>query len=208
MQEKKQNINFSEIIDIKLYNHQKRLVAKGPDRIALVHATGTGKTITAMALANLKGHSVLVICPLGLKEQWRRALQKYSKVPSLIMSKEEFRKSWEITPEYKTVIVDEAHHYFGMKSQMSHSLRDYFKLWNTPFRYLLTATPYRSSPWDVYVMMILLGYKPSYHRFSTMFFNLIPMGGRRILVAKANIEAALAEVVGKMGDIVRQTSDV
>jgi len=186
-----------------MYKHQKRILKENPERTALVWETGTGKTIAGIKLADRHSSRTLVICPLGLKEKWRRDLEKYGTMKYHIMSKEEFRRDWEIIPKYDAVIVDEAHYFLGMKSQMSHSLRDYFKLWDTPARYLLTATAYRSTPWDVYVMMILLGYRPEYQRFSTLFFNLVPMGGRRILLPKANIEESLAEVVERLGDIVR-----
>jgi len=176
---------------------------KNPKRIALVWETGTGKTIAGIMLADRHSSRTLVICPLGLKEKWKRDLDKHGTMKYQVMSKEEFRRDWEITPEYSAVIVDEAHYFFGMKSQMSEALRAYFKLWNTPARYLLTATAYRSTPWDVYVMMILLGYHPSWNRFSVMFFYQVLMGGRRILMPKPNIEEPLAEVVGRMADIVK-----
>jgi len=188
---------------MELFKHQKEILEWAPERIVLVWETGTGKSLAAMELAKKTGERTLIICPKSLKLDW---IQKSAYMGDMrhVMTKEEFRKDFDKLPRYNCVIVDEAHYFFGMKSQMSKSLEKYVnKKHNVRYRYFLTATPQGSSPWNIYRMCILYGLKISYIAFDKAFFDSIPMGGRMIPVVKIGIEDRLLRLIKKVSSVVR-----
>lgn len=190
----------------KLFKHQQDIVNLSPDKHILVFGTGTGKTITAIEWANKKKAGVLIIVPKGLKTQWENEVIKWElEVPYLIVTKEEFKKQLKTLPRFYSVIVDECHYFHGMKSALSKSLLAYFKVYKVPHRLLCSATPFRSSPWDIYRLMELLDYKerPSYSYFNNKCFYMVRMGPRMIPQARKGIEPLLASYVQQIGSIVK-----
>lgn len=193
-------------MNITPYKHQRELAELNPDRHALVHEPGTGKTYASLMLAEQKNHDVLVICPKGLVQKWENDLVEYgfpSGIKVHLISKEQFKIHVHELPRYSTVIVDEAHYFFGTKSGLMKSLRWYFDKHGVECRYLLTGTPYRSTPMDIYIMCALLGKKLHYYEFQNKFFYSIRMGSRMIPQIKKNIENDVAAVVVGVGSIVK-----
>lgn len=193
---------------MELYKHQKEIVSRFPKRHVLVWGTGSGKSLAAIELAIKTREYVLIICPKSLKSDWKKRfldleLLKGKTFIWNVITKEEFRRDWEKLEEYKCVILDEAHYFFGMKSAMSKSLAWYFKKWNTPYRYMLTATPFRSSPWDIYRMCELLGYRINYINFFHQFFYHVQMGGKQIPMMREGKEDEIAALVAKVGNTVK-----
>lgn len=184
----------------ELFLHQQKIVDEFPKRICLVWETGTGKSLASMCLANKTQKKYLIICPKSLKLGW---ILKTEGLPATVMTKEEFRRDWETVESFDCVVVDEAHYFFGMKSQMSKALEKYMKKNKVTYRYFLTATPYGSTPWDVYRMIQLLGFEISWATFDRTFFYSVRMGGRVIPVAKPNIEGKLTDLLKKYSSIVR-----
>lgn len=192
---------------MKLYKHQREIVTQSPNKIALVWETGTGKSYAAIGLANAKKEPTLYIVPKGLKPKWKRDLSTYSQVYTQIVTKEEFRKLYKELPRYDTVVVDEAHYFFGSpkKVQMARALHSYFKKHHVQHRYLLTATVYRSNPMDVYYMLQLLDRVPSYSSFTNTFFFSRQMYGRTFNVPRSGSRVAeeLAAYARSAADIVK-----
>lgn len=203
---------------IKLYKHQQRFLDKTPAKSLLCWDTGTGKTLTALEWSkkriewNLKNWDVLVICPKSLKENWRREVAKFlqdnrgGQTPTFtIFSKEEFRKDWETLNSYNTIIVDEAHYFAGIKSQMSKNLFKYLQKHDVGNILLLSATPYMSTPWNIYTLARHLGYKWNYPIFSFKYFEnqYVGRGRRMVPMVKPGIEKDMAKLVKEIGDIVR-----
>jgi len=188
-----------------LYSHQKRLLEKNPDRCLISHGTGCGKTRTTIELAYKNCSSFLVICPKALKENWRREIEKWGAgrgTPWKAMTKEEFRKDWNILERFDGVIVDESHYFFGMKSQMMKSLLGYFKKYDVKYRWLATATPYLSTAWNIYVAARLLGHDWGYVKFKSKFFYDVRFGNRILPVQREGIEGEIAQLVKMIGDTV------
>ena len=175
---------------MELYKHQKDLLEKNPQKHLLCWDTGTGKTRTTIEWANRNfATQVLIIVPKALKENWIRNVKEHFTLHNyIVITKETFRRDWDTLPKCETVIVDEAHHFAGMKSQMSKSLTKYLKKHKVENVLLLTATPYRSSPWDIYVLAKHLGYDWHYYRFFDKFFTEIFVGrGRKVPKVKPDI---------------------
>lgn len=189
-----------------LYKHQKEFLSANPDKSALVWSCGTGKTRTALewSLRIKPYEQALVICPKALRANWYREAQRIA-INAHIMSKEEFRRDHKSLPPFQKIIVDEVHNGFltpHFKSQMSKALRDYIKKHNVPRVLLLSATVYTSSPWNIYQLGTLLGYRFDWFRFKYMFFNDIRMGPRMIPVPKKGCEVALAQLTKKIASVV------
>jgi superfamily II DNA or RNA helicase len=185
----------------KLYDHQQKLVDEMPRRHVLAHEVGTGKTTTSLAMAHKAGYRTLVICPKALKEHWVRKARQY-KVDVSVYSKEEFKKHVKDIEKFETVIVDEAHWFFGMKSQLNKSLKWYLHTHKPEYVWFLTGTAYRSTPWDIYVMCILLGKQILYPVFRNQFFYERRFGPRVVPVIKEGIEEELNAIVKEVGSIV------
>lgn len=195
---------------MELYNHQKQILERNPAKQLIAFDTGTGKTMTAMALSEKnKCFNVLIICPKALKEKWKRDWQSFffdnrATTPHpYIISKEEFRRDSGILSRYDAVIVDEAHYFSGMTSQMSKSLRKYIRKHKIEYIWLLTATPYLSTPWNIYTLAGHMGYEWSYMSFKEKFFTYRYVGRREVPVVREGIEPEIARLVNKIGTTVR-----
>lgn len=172
-----------------------------PAKHLLSWDTGVGKTLTAILWGN-QFKKVLVICPKHLVKQWQRAVAKDGKVDFFIISKEQFRINWDKVPKCDAIIGDEAHYFAGMKSALSKNLIKYIKKHTVEFIWLLTATPYMSTPWNIYRLAQILGYKWNYWEFSNRFFFQVRMGARMIPQVRSGIEEEIAELVRKIGSTV------
>jgi len=191
---------------MQLYKHQQRIVDTNPDRILLNWACGTGKSIAALILANNKpGMNVLIICPKSVKAKWQREVKAFGdpKKNWLVLTKEEFRRDFKEIGRYDIVIVDEAHFFSSLTSQMSKALSQYLKAYDIKYRLLLTATSYMSTPWNIYMLAKHLGRDWNYMSFRRKFFYDIIMGGRPVPVIKSGIEGEIARLVGEIGDVVK-----
>ncbi len=190
---------------MELFKHQKDFLDQAPDKRLLCWDTGTGKTFTAIKWADGLDFK-LVICPKALKENWRRNIENYSVTPELytVLSKEEFKKVCKSLRIFGKVIVDEAHHFAGMKSALSKNLYWYLKKHNVPNVLFLTATPYRSSPWDIYILARHLGLNWNYMDFRSRYFEEKYVAYRRtVFVPREGVEKDIAELVKRFSDVVK-----
>lgn len=189
---------------MKLYKHQVDFLKDNPNKSALVHSCGTGKTRTALEWSKLFGGSALVICPKALKTNWEREAKKWG-AEVVVMTKETFRKEAKGLPRFDQVIVDELHAGFltpHFKSQMSKMLRGYLKVHKVERFLGLSATVYTSSPWNIYNLAHYVGYKLDYKKFDWEYFDHVRMGMRIIPVPRKGVEKKLAELVKKFASIV------
>lgn len=190
---------------IKLYPHQQKIVDSNRTKLLLCHSTGTGKTITSIALCNKylsEDDYALVVVPKALKEKWQRDMHTFSTHLYTIMTKEEFKKHAKDLPPYRAVVIDEGHYFAGIKSQMSKLMYWYLNKHDIPYRFIATATPYLSTPLNIYTLARLLGHEWNYRTFTNKFFYEVPMGLRRVLKIKPNIEEQIAQLVKEIGDVV------
>lgn len=180
---------------ITLYNHQKEIIDKDPQKAGFWLGTGTGKSITALMLAEGR---TLVVCPKVLREDktWQQNLAKIDKQLDLkVISKEDLRKL-DIVPNHDTLIIDEADTCLGVSPNVMYRNKQpipkasqlFYKLYSIkdkPKRlYLLTATIMKS-PMTVWAAAVILGKASldSHTRFRDIFYVKLPMGGRREVYA-------------------------
>lgn len=189
---------------MQLYNHQKRILELNPAKSLLCWDTGTGKSLAAIALANKNSRQVLVIVPKALKEKWGRDLEIHGNKHTywILRTKEEFKRDWKSLPA-ADIIVDEAHYFSGMKSQMYKDMLSYIKKHKPTHIWLLTATPYLSTPWNIYALAKILGHVWSYGMFDQKYFDRKLIFNRWIPSIKKGIEKEMAKLVQKIGNVVK-----
>ena len=205
-----------------LYKHQQNLVDKNPNKHLLAWECGTGKSFASMALAERKQEvlgetfGVLVICPKSLKDKWTKDILEYSRWTNeqfAVMSKEEFKKHHKTMRRYPVVVVDEAHFFYGMTSQLHKALLWYMDHHRIIYRYHLTATPYMRTMWNLYAAMRLMGLDIDYMDWKRRYFDQVQMGwtlnkkGQRmprlIPVQKPGLEAEASRIVKLIGTTVK-----
>lgn len=189
----------------KYYPHQKKLLDKNPARHLIAYGVGTGKTILSLGLAEKNCNTCLIVVPKMLKPMWEREVKKHTDPNTCVYTlktKEEFKKECETLPAFDGVIVDEAHHFAGEKSQLSKSLLYYFKKHNIKYRWLCTATPYLSTPMNIYMLAKLLGHEINYWNFRKKFFFDMRIGHRMVPKPRSGMEKELAEIVRSIGSVV------
>lgn len=133
-----------------------------------------------------------------------------------VMTKEHFKKTipfkkrgrrityyFEDVKQYDIVIVDEAHYFSGQKSQSARALIAYMNHFNVPHRLLLTATPYLSTPWNIYQLASILGHNWNAMDFEGRYFTLKYVGRSAILIPRSGIEEDMARLVRHIGNVVR-----
>lgn len=194
---------------MELYDHQKKLLADNPKKTLLCWDTGTGKTLGSLALAYQNTNDLLIICPKGLKKKWERDADNFlrefhptGRRPK-ILSKEDFRRDARKLAAYKAMIFDEGHYFAGMKSQMHKAALWYIQQHKPEVIIIPTATPYMSTPWNIFALGKLLGHNWSWIRFKSMFFEERWLGNRTIPVVKKGIEKDIAAIVNSIGSTVR-----
>lgn len=216
---------------MELYEHQKRFLENPPRKRLLHWDTGTGKTRAAVEWAlridneklSPSERGILIICPKSVKQKWWDETADWITKSSYkgfliysVVTKEEFRKDWESYKGIQAIIVDEAHYFAGMKSQLTKNLQKFIKKNKVERVLLLTATAYMSTPWNIYVLAKHLGCKWSYIKFKDMFFEeryvgrkvMLPNGQvrqRTVPKVKDGIEEEIAKLVATIGDVVHIT---
>lgn len=186
---------------IKLYKHQQDLLDKNPTRLGIWWHTGTGKSLALISLAEKNVSSALLVCPKSIKQKWIDDVAG-SDTTFTILTKEEFRRDHKKIPKHDAFIIDEVHHFSSPKSQLHKSALAWCKK-NTPEHvWLATATPYRSTPWNVYAMYALLGQPLKWNEFRARFFNEQYMGHKSIPVPDETKTPELQQLLRDVGSLV------
>jgi superfamily II DNA or RNA helicase len=184
-------------MSIKLFKHQQDLLNLAPDKWMLMWGTGSGKSLAAIELCKQKCGSTLVICPKSLVSKWQDDVKE--EVGFVIVSKENFKKHAINLPRFENICCDEAHFFSNYKSGMTKALLAYLEKHNPPRIYLLTATPWLSSAWNIYTYAMIFGMKWQWFKFNQTFFDKIKMGNRWIPVPKKRVNGVpLADYVAKL----------
>jgi len=199
-----------------LYKHQQDIINDDPKKCGLFLGTGSGKTLTALSLAEGK---TLVIAPKTTRDDrtWQRNFEKIKndKITKLqVISKEDLRRDHETLPYYDTIIIDEAHtvsgvtptiHYKNKKpkpktSQVFDAAYFLVKKLSPKRLYLLTATPIRS-PMSVLAIAWLLGKDWDFYQFREAFYFKLPIPGREVWTPRTHtmVQERLGEAVKKLG---------
>ena len=197
-------MNEEKPTKVKLFKHQQDLVDKNPDRQLIAWGTGVGKTYGGLALARAKGLSTLIVCPKRVKEKWIKQSNEWLTQHHLVVTKEEFRRDYKKLDRFDCIITDEAHLGFGNHKSLLHkAMAAYIKVHSIKHVYLLTGTPYTSTPWSIFSLAKLLGHNWNWYEFRSQFFKERYLGARIIWEPREGTEDEIADLVRSIGDIVR-----
>lgn len=187
-------------MSVELYDHQKTIVERNPERYVLALSTGLGKTITLLALAQKNNVKCLIIVPKALKQQWQEYNESWDGGHT-IMTKEEAVKAIQkkAMPAYAGVIIDEVHLCLGFKSKRFKALDRYINGNNIKYRWFASATPLTSDLMSLYSLLKLLGYNPNYWTFVNRFFVKFDMGGKTVTKPKAGMQDEVKKIINSIG---------
>lgn len=144
---------------MNLYPHQEKFLKDNPDHAILCYETGCGKSHVAKLWVQDKGRysNGVVICPKQIVKDWEGYGIK-------VYSFEQFKKAFKegTLPENPTsIIVDEADMMASplfvakQRSQRTEALYNYIMQNPNANVLLLTATPVRSTPWNMHTLLVL-----------------------------------------------------
>lgn len=161
-----------------LYPHQQKYASGYEDRELVVHEAGTGKTICACAwLKDGRDDDPFIVCPKRIKQKWSDELARFDIYNATILSFEEFKK----TPHrrYSAIVADECDELASplfipkLRSKRTEHFYELIKEYNeeTP-RLLLSATPIRSTPWNLHTLLTFKGYYIDWKKWRKEYFEL------------------------------------
>ena len=164
-----------------LFNHQKRFIEKNPDRAMLVHETGTGKSITAICWMKIRPEvKMLVVCPKGIIKKWKRDLKEWG-AKADVVSRDAIKKT--DLKNYGGLVLDEAQDFASplftkQRSARSSVVYAYIRQHPRAMVLLLTATPVRSTPWNIHTLACFLSIYWNRNDFLNEYFYMTDRYGR------------------------------
>jgi len=110
--------NISQTMpEIKLFKHQEKAINLFPQKKYLAWEVGTGKTISALAIARFNGfNKLLVVAPKSAHHSWIQD-NKYFNIDIEIATYERFRDKINDFSRFDLVVFDEAHRLSYTKTQ-------------------------------------------------------------------------------------------
>lgn len=197
----------------KLFKHQADLLEMNPKKQILAWSCGIGKTRASLEWSIKNKVTIIehmVICPKHLLVKWERDHIDMGINPEkeniLIISKETFRRDWNILPRYDKIIADEVHYFGNVTSDMTKSLLKYIKKHKIEYVLGLSATPYLSTCMNIYALGQLMGKvfekEWSYQWFKREYFTQVRMGARYVPVERKGTYDELIEKLRDVGNVV------
>jgi len=190
----------------KLYKHQQRFADKDPNRALLVWETGTGKTVSACVWMKARPKiDFLVVCPKGIIGKWFRDLEEWGVRNANVASRDDIKKI--NLNDFGGLVLDEAQDFSSPLFDKNRSKRTeviYRYVKNHPFApiLLLTATPVRSTPWNIHTLACYLNKYWDRWLFLNKFFYLTDMYGRRHYEKKTGWQKMIRPNIEEISDIV------
>lgn len=191
---------------MKLYNHQQNFINKNPNKALLVWDTGTGKSLTAIHwLLKRKSKKTLLICPKNIVKKWERELIEYDLSNVDILTYQTFKKV--DLSIYEVVVCDEAHNLSSPlfekgRSKASEKMYNFVKKNPLAHILLLTATPIRSTPYNIHTLACYLSIYWDIKKFRPEFFYFTDIYGRWHYEKRNGWQKKIRPYVEKIADIV------
>lgn len=170
---------FSQLINLKLYDYQKKgvLFSLNAGRALLADDMGLGKTVQAITVAEFykkyeKIERVLIVCPTSLKYQWKFEIERFTKSKAHVVEGSALKR-WKQYQEEKSlyhivgyrmaandlryinkmepglVILDEAQRIKNWKTKTSRAIKQI----RSTYALVLTGTPIENKLEELYSIM-------------------------------------------------------
>lgn len=165
------------------YKHQQDFINRNKNRDLLVWDGGAGKTFAGalwLCQTNRRHLKALVVCPKAIIEKWKRDLKEDGAVAD-VCSRDDIKKI--DLNKYQVLVLDEAQDHASpifdkARSQRTEVLYKYVRAHPEAHILLLTATPVRSTPWNIHTLATYLGVFWEPKKFREEFFHLTDKFGR------------------------------
>lgn len=165
-----------------LYKHQERFANENPDKAMLVWETGTGKTVSACVWMNKRpGVKFLVVCPKGIIEKWKRDMKEWGVKKTDVVSRDDIKKI--SLQNFGGLVLDEGQDFASplfekSRSKRSEVIYNYIRSHIKAPILILTATPVRSTPWNIHTLAVFLGHFWDVRGYRNKFFHMTDKYGR------------------------------
>jgi len=190
---------------MELYKHQQRFADKNPDKAMLVWETGTGKTVSACEWIKARPKiKMLVVCPKGIVGKWKRDIMDMNTIAD-VCTRDEVKKI--DLNKYGGLILDEAQDFASplftkQRSKRAEVIYNYIKSHPNAPILLLTATPVRSTPWNIHTLACFIGNFWNVMDFRDDFFYMTNMFGRMHYETVKGWQKKVRPLVEQIADIV------
>lgn len=169
--------------ELPLMPHQRETLLQYLKRPHLLNTSeaGTGKTLATLALVQYLNYpQTLIIAPKFLINSWKEECAKFEiPIESLtFMTHYEVRERRFPSRLPMIMVVDESHLCFGNPDSKTYkALMDFVRVANPSYRILLSGTPVRNQPSELYGQVKLLGYSELKHRrmFQERYCRMTPI---------------------------------
>lgn len=171
----------------------------------LVWETGTGKTVAACNwMLKRKGRNTLIACPKNIVGKWKDDIKEWG-VEADIVSRDQIKKM--DLKHYDNLVLDEAQDFSsplfdGKRSQRAEKIYNFIKSKKGLNILLLTATPVRSTPWNIHTLACYLGKYWDVKKFRDEFFYLTDMFGTMHWEKKPHWQKNIRPYIEAVSDIV------
>jgi len=188
-----------------LYKHQQAFADKNPDRGLLVWETGTGKTVSACVWIKARPVvNMLVVCPKGIVGKWKRDLEEWGAIADVV-SRDNVKKI--DLKSYGGIVLDEAQDFASplftkQRSARATTIYNYIRSRPHTHMLLLTATPVRSTPWNIHTLACYLGIYWDKNEFLNKYFYMTDRYGRMHYEKVDGWQKMIRPLVEEISDIV------
>lgn len=185
-----------------LYPHQQRFINKNPKTALLVWETGTGKTLAACEWLRMRpDRMALVVCPKAIVGKWKADL---AGIRATVVTRDEVKKL--PLHLFTALVIDEAHDFASPigkgRSERTTVIYEHLRTHPNTHVLLLTATPIRSTPWNIHTLAAFLGIWWEPKKFQNEFFYLTDLYGRFHYEPKKGWQTMIRKRVEEIADIV------
>ncbi|HEY9826373.1 MAG TPA: helicase-related protein [Stenomitos sp.] len=192
---------------MNLYPHQQRFLDKNPDKALLAWEGGTGKTIGgAIWLRAGRDADALVVAPKRVVKKWQAELTKWG-TKATVVTTDGFKKL-PIKP-WSAMVVDEADEFASPlfikgRSKRAECLYKYVQAYPDMPILLASATPIRSSPWNLHTLLCYIGQYRDWKKWREFFYSLErrPYLPRPAWLVKDDWRHKIRPILEKYADIV------
>ena len=169
---------------------------------------GVGKSVAAcLWLQKMDMSNALILCPKRIEKKWGDELKKWG-ASAHVLSREQFKKVGFSKPS--AIVVDEADEWASplfipkLRSQRTEALYNLIKENPHVPVLLLTATPIRSTPWNLHTLLCFVGVYIPKDKWQERFFSLErrPFLPRPAYFPRSDWRTDIREVLEKHAHIV------
>lgn len=159
----------------KLFPHQEKFRQNMKDKEFIAWEGGLGKSVAgAIWLAAGRDDDALIVCPKRVVKKWQIELIKWG-TKATVLSKEQFKKT--AIKKWSARIFDEADEmgsplFIKGRSKLSEHTYELIKAYPDMPTMLLSATPIRSTSWNLHTLLTFYGKYIDWKKWREYFFVL------------------------------------